>query len=57
MANESPTRIRSAPASLTIRADGASYAVNMTNGSSPFRFLVAAIFGAVKAFLAIGPFS
>ncbi len=34
IATESPTRIRSAPAASTVRADGASYAVTMTRGSA-----------------------
>src|SRR3954471_21362937 len=35
IATESPTRITSAPAASTVRADGASYAVTMTRGGPP----------------------
>src|SRR4051812_20735059 len=45
MASESPTRIMSAPAPSTVRAEGASYAVTITSGESPA--LRAAMSGAV----------
>src|SRR5579885_3149192 len=49
MARESPTRIRSTPASSAMRAPGASYAVTMTSGSAPGVSLRARMLGAVIA--------
>ena len=50
MARVSPTSMMSAPASLTMRPPGASYAVSITSGSFPSLTLCLAICGAVQFF-------